>query len=175
MKKKLCFVLTILLVVVLSACGSPKENSGNNGGNGGKGSKEPTVTIEGNEIELSYESHHKDLYYRENISDLHSDTMGQVSMLSYTQGGETYFQVMMVYFENKTVEEAIDLSQYDVSSKTVNGIEYKYFKYTQKYSDISLPAECYACAYNGTAYTISFISAHDISSFVSVFMENVHF
>ena len=175
MKRYFCLIFAILLVLGTSACGSNKENNGSNGGGGGKRSKGPAVTIAGNEIELSYESHHKDLYYRESISDLHSDTMGQVSMISYTTGGETYFQVMMVYFENKTVEEAVDLSKYDVSSKTINGTEYKYFKYTQNYSDASIPAECYACAYNGTAYTINFISAHDISGFVSVFMENVHF
>ena len=135
MKKVISTILICLLAVcamlTAASCGG-KSGGGNTDNtekqNSGKG--EPSFTINGDEIELDYERHLKDLYYKENLTELHSDTVGSFRNVIYEKNGENVFDIRIVYFAGKSVDEVMSESDYQMSKKTVGGIEYDYFEYT---------------------------------------------
>ena len=97
--------------------------------------------------------------------------MGSFRDIRYFKEGEPLFSIHLVYYEGKTVEDVMEAGDYELTDKTLNGIEYRYFEYDEN----GIPGHTYVCANNGTAYTISFVSNADISALEKAFMESVHF
>ena len=174
MKKLISITLICLLAVctalTVSSCGG-KSDDGTTTQKQNSGKSKPTFTINGDEIELSYERNHKDLYYKENLTELHSNTAGSFRNIDYYKDGDNVFDIRIVYFAGKSVDEVMSESDYQMSKKTINGIEYDYFEYT----DNDRPGHTYVCAYDGTTYTISFASNYDMKSLEEVFLSQVYF
>ena len=74
-------------------------------------------------------------------------------------------------WEGKTAEEVMAESDNEITAKTVGETEYQYFEYDEN----GTPGHTYMYTYNGTTYTISFVSSADISALEQAFMNNVRF
>ena len=170
----------ILATGVLSACGSNKTPDHESSPNAetetaapeqGPTQDEGTVTVDGAEFKLSYETHHGDMYYKTDIVELGPNTAGSWCELSYYKDGEPLVLVHLVYYEGKTAEEVMAESDNEITAKTVGETEYQYFEYDEN----GTPGHTYMYTYNGTTYTISFVSSADISALEQAFMNNVRF
>ncbi|MBQ7688316.1 MAG: hypothetical protein IJT27_03760 [Clostridia bacterium] len=168
-----CILISLLLVALsLTACGKKSENADNGPADAVADTPEEAgVTVGGETFELTYESNHKCLYYKEDLRQFQRDTMGSFREIRYFKDDTLLFSIHLVYYEGKTVEEVMEGSDNTLTEKTVNGLTYRYFEYDEN----GLPGHTYVYAYDGTAYTISFVSGTDISALENAFMENVRF
>ncbi len=172
MKKLISIILLCLCVFSVFTLSSCKKAGGDDAKNDNKKNGGATFTINGVDIELDSESNHYDLYYKENWRELHRETMGSFRNIDYTNDqGERVFDVRLVYFKDKSIDEVMAESDYTYTEKTHNGIKYQYFEY----SEGGKPGHTYVYNYNGNTYTISFASAYDMTSLEDVFMSQVYF
>ena len=172
MKKVLAFFTAAVLLLTLTACSGLKSDGKSDGVQSGSSQNDdPVIQIDGETIKLTYETHHRDLYFKENLTMLYSDTMGSVSMLTYRRDGDAVFAIFLVYYENKSIEEVMSESDNTLTEKTINGLSYQYFEYDNN----GTPGHTYLYCYDGTTYAISFVSALDMSSPENVFLSNVRF
>ena len=169
MKKIIAIMLAALMIIPLAACG------GGNGGNGGENESQndgfTVVDFNGEKIKLSYESHHYDLYYKENLSAMNSNTMGSFCEVTVRQDEGETAHIHLVYYAGKSVEEVMSESNYEYFEKTVSGIKYTCFNYDEN----GVPGHTYVYCYDGSTYTISFVSNYDMTSLEEGFMQNVRF
>lgn len=180
-KKLLVLLLALMLAAaVLTACGQRRpafdgENDDAGPRTGAQddsaGQNDETVTVDGEEFDLSYETHHGDLYYKTDIVELGPDTAGAWCELSHYKDGEPLVRIHLVYYEGKTAGEVMEESGYELTTKVVGDMEYQYFEYDEN----GMAGHTYVCSFNGTVYTISFVSNADISALEQTFMENVSF
>ena len=171
MKKVLLVFTAALLLISMTSCGlifSILEDV----------TDEPDYKRDGKQIEfngeklmLDYETNHLNMYFKIDLPDMHTDTFGSVCNIDYTQDGGAAFIIRLVYFTGKPIEEVMEGSDYALSDRTVNGLAYKYFEY----DDNGLPGHTYVYNYDGTTYTISFVSASDMTSLENGFLETVRF
>ncbi len=171
MKKILLIFTAALLLFALTSCGlifsiledeTDEPDQIKNG---------KTVEFNGDSLVLDYETHHGSLFYKIDLPEMHTDTVGSFCNVSYMQEGDVAFDIRLVYYAGKTVDEVMDGSEYVMSEKTVNGLTYKYFEYV----DNDRPGHTYVYNFDGTTYTLSFVSAHDMTSLENGFLEAVRF
>ena len=104
--KKFFAILFVAVFVTLSfsACtssngsGEATKDSAPTASENGKTEGTPNdnkVVINGNTVELRYETNHSDLYYKENVAELTSDTMGSVRNITYNKDGEDVFVIRL--------------------------------------------------------------------------------
>lgn len=168
--KILSAVLIAFCVLILAAsCGAADDGTEKSGEE--KGGGDPVVTFNGENIKLDYERNHKDLYYKESLTDLHSDTAGSFRNISCEKDGKNVLNIRLVYFADKSVEEVMSGSDNELTDKTANGITYKYFEYETN----GVPGHTYVYNFDGTTYTISFESEYDTASLEEGFLNTVHF
>ena len=166
--RTIALLVICALALSLFACtigGGSGDPSG-----GGKNNGAASFTFEGETVTLTYEANHRDLFYKENLTAMHRDTMGSVRAIDYDNGG-AMFQILMVYYENKSLEEVLAASGATLTDKTVNGLTYKYFDFDRD----DVPGHTYVYEFEGTTYTISFISDRDTASLEAGFMGAVRF
>lgn len=164
MRRIVTMILLLALAVMLFACGG--------GGEQKPGKTEyPVFTVNGEEFELSSDTSHGALHFKHNYSNINRDTAGSFCNVTGQKDGDVVFAIRLVYFTGKSIDEVMSESDYVLSKKTVNGLEYTYFEYT----DNGMPGHTYAYNFDGTTYTISFVSQYDMTSLEEVFLQNVSF
>ena len=171
MKKVLLVFTASLLLFSLTSCGLIFSILQEAAGETDYIKDGKTVEFNGDSLVLDYETHHGCLYYKIDIPDMHADTVGSYCNINYTKKGEVAFDIRLVYFANKSIDEVMEGSDYAISEKTVNGLTYKYFEYV----DNDRPGHTYVYNFDGTTYTISFASAYDMTSLENGFLESVRF
>ena len=175
MKKILAILTTAVMLFAFAGCGISGGSEGTKAENNNGKSSEETVLLNGDTLELSYETHHKDMYFKANIVDFYTDTAGALTTLTYMQNGDVAYRINILYFEGKSIEEAMGDSASLLTDKTVNGIAYKYLETNIEYTDKTVPAHVYVYNFENTTYTINFISEYDMSSLETGFFNTVRF
>ena len=180
MKKAAVIVAAVILILTLASCSGLGANSGKQDQPAGQtelpqDDGENVALFNGDKIKLNYEIRHKDLLYLDNLSQLESSGVFSLRNIDYTQNGEVTLNVRIMYFEYTSIDEVIEDSDVVMTDKTVNGLVYKYFEQDFPFDDRTVPGHTYVYNFDGTTYTISFISTYDTSAFESVFMANVRF
>lgn len=167
MKKIISILLVCVLVFALSACAADSGADGS-----GKTSNDPEFTINGKTIKLTYETNHKDLFYKESIKDMNRNTAGNVRFIDCPgDDGENLVNIRMIYFTGKTIEESLAGSGETVTEKTVGGYVYTYFEYELN----GVKGHTYMHYFEGTTYSICFESMFDIDSLEQTFLGTVRF
>ena len=175
MKKAIAILTAALMLLTLTACGL-KITAGDDTGSGKTDKNgEITVQMNGDSITLDYDTHHKDMYFKANLTDFYTDTAGSLCVLSYRQDGDVTYNISIVYFYGKSIEETMAESDVSLIDKTVNGITYKYFEQDFVYTDKTVPGHVYVYNYDNTTYTINFISEYDLTSLETGFLSTVRF
>ncbi len=168
MKRVSAFLAAAFVLLTLASCGLLRARGGESEKDG---NSDPELSFNGETIKLTYETNHRDLHYKENLVSMERDTAGSVRRIVYRQNGDVTFTIWMVYFADKSIAEVMAESDYVYTTKTADGLEYTYFEY----DDNGLPGHTYVHEYDGTTYTISFVSQYDMTSLESVFMGCVYF
>jgi len=73
--------------------------------------------------------------------------------------------------EAEAGDEVISGSEDNLTDKTAGGLEYRYFEYDEN----GTPGHTYVYSFEGTTYTISFVSNFDMTSLEYAFLSNVRF
>lgn len=182
-RKTIFLIMAALLAAAMlfsvCSCGVTGKggSGGNSGGSGSDGSEDGggvTVTVGGETFKLDYETDHGALHYSENIPIMDRGTMGSVRDIHGRSDEGTLFVIRMVYFKDKGIEEVMEGSDNELSQKTMNGIAYTYFEY----DDPEMPASkahTFMYVFDGTTYSISFVSEYDLSSLEEGFFKTVYF
>ena len=179
--KKIFAILTVAVIMLsaFTSCGigggADVSGGEDTKANSNTEKSENPVNLNGDTIYLTYERNFKDMIYKEDIVDFHSNTVFNMSDISYSHDGETTYQIRMIYFEGKSIEEAMEGTESEPTDKTANGITYKYYESDAVFSDKTLPCHTYVYNFEDTTYCISFISEYDMTSLETVFMNNVRF
>lgn len=132
------------------------------------------VTVDGVSLSLTYGTSHGALHYSEDGGQMERGTVGSVRNIICRDGDRTLFIMRMVYFRDKDVAEVMAGSEYDLSQKTMNGITYTYFEYDDPEAP-SGKGHTYMYVFEGTTYSISFVSEYDVSSLEDGFFKTVYF
>ena len=170
-KKVISAAVALILVLSLTACNLDLFGDDDNG-NKDKDKDATEVIICGESYKLTYETSFYDLNYKENLVEFHSDTMGSFRNIGCTNdSGDTLFEVKLVIYKGKTIEQVMEESSYELLQKKVNDLEYTYFAFTEG----DLTYHTYVYRFNENAYTISFVSPYDTDSLEKGFMSNVYF
>ena len=175
MKKAIAIFAAACALLLFAACSGAQTEK--NGAIGTQAETDKTVAADnvvifnGDTIKLTYETNHRDLYYKQNIVSMNAETVGSFCNVSYRQDGDVAFEIRLVYYVNKSIDEVMGESDYTLSEKTVNGLTYTYFEY----DDNGRPGHTYVYCYDGTSYTISFTSPYDMTSLETVFLNNIRF
>lgn len=178
MKKIIAILTAALILVSLASCVSINlggDDTAAASDTEPAANKENPVDLNGDTVYLTYEKNFKDMIYKEDIVDFHSNTVFNMSDISYEHDGETTYQVRMIYFEGKSIEEAMEGTESAPTDKTVNGLTYKVYETDAVYSDKTLPCHTYVYNFENTTYCIGFISEYSMTSLETVFMSNVRF
>ncbi len=172
MKRIITAALAALLAFALCACSSegktkPDETKGTETG--------VPAQFNGETIYLNYERDFVDMRYLENVGgEMRSNTVFNLRDITYSQNGDVTLKITMYCFENKPMEEAMEGAG-NMVDKTINGLTFKYFENEVEFTDGKMPGHNYAYTFNGSTYTISFISQYDMTAFEEAFMNNVSF
>ncbi len=170
MKKFLAIILAGLLLFALAACGS---GNGGTGDKSGQNDQDGAVAAElnGKTVLLKYDANFRDLHYKHNYSEMNTNTAGSFRDITCTVNDEVAAEILLVYYVDKSVEEVMSGSDNTLFDRTVNGLDYKYFEFDRD----GVPGHTYVYRFDGTTYTISFVSSYDINLFETAFMNNVRF
>ena len=181
MKKIVALLLILTLAIGITACGKDDKTETNQTGKQTDSVSENAATesasngdeivIGGKTVKLTYESHHGDMYFKENVVDIEKNTYGAACDLRCRFDDGVLFIIHIVYFEGKSIDEVMSGSENNLTEKTVSGLEYRYFEYDEN----GVPGHTYVYTFEGTTYTISFVSNFDMTSLESVFLSNVRF
>lgn len=132
---------------------------------------EDAVVINGEVIRLTYESNHRNLYYKESVTQFQTNTMGAFCNLTHYKDGEDVVDIRLVYYNGKNISEVMSESDNEISLKTIGDKEYQYFDYEVN----GRPGHTYLYQYEDTTYSISFESIYDTASLEAGFMKYVRF
>lgn len=133
--------------------------------------EENEVVVNGEKVKLSYETNFYEMHYKENVAKFTSNTMGQQRIISYRVKDETMMEIHIVRFPNKSVEEVMKNTEYQIINKRMNDLSYQYFEYQVNEQH----GHTYVYNYQGNTYTINFIFSKNINSLEKLFMNNVTF
>ena len=174
--KKNIIILLLLCCLFISGCNNTKNIKGSNNTNTSTQDGAVYGKINGEPIRLNYERNFKDLYYKENISDMDSSTLGALRIITYRKDGQTLLELRMAYTESTSLAEAEKKLTYTAEHKTINGIEFLYGSAPVQFdSGETINSHQYFCEYNKTLYGITLISNEDISDFEQAFINTIHF
>lgn len=181
MKKIITLLLIVTFAASFAACGEGDKTETNQTGNQTDSVSEKTVTdiapndneivIGSKTVKLTYESRHGDMYFKENVVEIEKSSYGQACNLYCNSDEGMLFIIHIVYFEGQGVDEVMSGSENNLTDKTVGGLEYRYFEYDEN----GTPGHTYVYTFEGTTYTISFVSNFDMTSLESAFLSNVRF
>ena len=172
MKKIL--LLIILALFIMTGCGKVKKNeiNINNNSNDAK----DVVTIQSEKYKLKSNQTLKNLHYKENYIDFHSDAIGNMRTMSYIKQEKVIFEVRVMYDENRSLSELKATLETQTGSKEqnkeINGVKYIYYEY--KTGD-NLTAHYYMHVCDGKVYSIGFFLGENYGNIEEVFMNNVSF
>lgn len=177
MKKKIIIIMLVISLFTITGCGSNKVENNNSSNSKNDVSDNNTVKIKDEEIKLNYDTNFNNMYFKENVSKFNTSTMGSNHVIQYVKDGGVLFEIRMAYIENKTIEESKKEINFEVSSKKINNLEYQYGIWETKNNETgdTIYAHQYFYEFNGTTYTIVFMSKDNIDDFEKVFMNNVYF
>lgn len=162
-------IILIICLSILIITGCEKDNNKTNNKDNSKNTVE--VTLSDEKIKLSYENNFLKMYYKESVSKFYTDTMGSHRMIRYSKDNDPIFTIHLVYFKDKNIDEALTDTKYERSTKIINDLEYQYFEYEVNGEQ----GHTYVYYYDGTTYSINFISSNNINEFEKTFMDNVYF
>ena len=172
MKKRITLVLLIIILFLITGCETSIPD------NNDSSKKEGIVAkINDEEISLDYERDFNNLYYKENVVSLHSDTLGSNRVINYSQNGSVVLSIRMTYIEDMTIEKTKTQLNFETKTKKIGDLEYLYGEWTFKDSSTEIEYKAYQYFYefNNTTYTICFITNEDITDFETKFMSTVYF
>jgi len=177
MKKVLIIFLALILALSFAACS--KNGNTDNTAKGDQtdaaenkdSSDGGTIDIGGYKIKLTKEANHGDLYFKENTAEMELAGYEQSFNMYCNKEEGQIFVIRLVYFKGASIDEVMSGSDATLTDKTVNGIQYKYFEYEEN----GTPAHNYVYNYNGTTYTIIFVSNYDMTSLENTFLGSVYF
>ena len=161
--------MTGLLILSLCACSNSKKED--------KKDDALYVEVGGEKFKFASDASLKDINYKENYVDFHSDRMGNSWMMMYSKGEKLIFQVRISCLENASLSDVKEKLAYEYSSRKTGGLTYDYAEYKTEDQEkgSEYDTHLYLQEYDGDVYAIVFICAEDISSFEKTFMENVSF
>ena len=167
MKKKLAFLIILIILFTLTGCGNKEDNDG-------KISKTDGifVTIDGEKFKLNGTGHLEKLYYPENYVDFNTDAMGRMRTMRYRKNDETIFEVRITCEKESSFEDNLKQIKFNTIDRKINNINYKYFTYV---NDDGTKAHVYMTYYGKVTYSIMFITIKDLPDLEKVFMNNVYF
>lgn len=120
-----------------------------------------------NDVELN------GLHYKENYVDFNTDRVGNLKTMSYNFDGAFSFEVRVYCEEEHSFEEVkAQMSDYEESTKEVNGIAYTYYTYK---NDLGDDAHYYMVEHGNKTYAIIFFLGENPGNIEEVFMDNVRF
>lgn len=164
MKRKILISL-ILSILLITGCG----NSTNDNKNEGQVQDKLEAKVENLTISLDSTGSFNDISYKY-PSKATTGNVGLYNIMDYMNDKELVFRVVMYYFENKSLDDAMTITSN--KTKTINGIEWHiYDDKTEDGKDLTT----YAYYNNKGTYSIGFIHDKDINNFIDVFMNTVKF
>lgn len=168
-RSALSLLLVLLLAfaapALLAACG------GSDSGSSGENSNHPSFTINGQTVELRLDTHHNDMYYMDNVLDFHSNTAGSFRELTLERDGQVLSLIHLVYFRDKDIPEVLEGTSYETTEVTRNGNVYTSFEYEEN----GKIGKTFMHVFDGTTYSISFVSDYDTESMIACFLDHVSF
>lgn len=167
MKKLFLSLIVLLCLFSLTGCGNNvKKNEVQN-------TKDNEVIIKINDevFKLKSEANLKDLHYRENYVDFHTDAIGKMRTMSYSKNGELVFEVRLLYEDEHSFDEVNKLIEGESQIKKINGIDYTYHEYTKNGNIMHV----YLHNYKNITYTIIFALKKSMDDFEKTYMNNVYF
>ena len=183
MKHFLISFLTLALVLCLAAalCACGQKNFGFQVSESGTASEQAESAPSGNGTAVQFngktltfgkeDSHGALRFCRSEDQGFLKSAVYSVCELAYAPEETALFNIHIVYFENKSMEEVFEDSNYETRHETRNGLDYLCFDYDEN----GRPGTTYAYYFEGTTYTISFVSEYDMTSLIDGFMSNVSF
>ena len=177
MKKLLICLLTLILVFTATACSFQ----------GGGDKPEPTtkeysvVHVNGKNIKLNYKTDLNKMHYMVSLSEFYSDQLGFMNIVQYSKqyadGPVTYFDMRMRCYQKQNLAETTKEVDFELSPKTINGIEYQYGETTfhDENSNNDYEAHQYFYEFEGDTYSLYLILGREPGNFEEAFMENVYF
>ena len=169
MKKIFLCILVFIVSLVMAGCNivsSPTNYSRNSDRN------EVTFKIDGQEFSLYGDEVLKDIHYKENYTDFHTDAIGYIRTMNYNIKDEIIFSLRIMCDEEHTLKENIDSLGHETTTKTIKDIEYTYADFI---NDEGYTVHAYLKRFNEKNYAIILVSKKDIKEFEQVFMDNVYF
>ena len=183
MKHSLTSLLSLALVLCLClavcACGKtePASSAPESEPSSGQAESAPagngtSVQINGKTLTFGSTDRHGDMLfgYSDDPGFLKSAVYA-VCELTYQPEGVPLFNIHIVYFSNSTVETVLEGSDYETRHETRNGLDFLCFDYEEN----GRPGTTYVYPFEGTVYTISFVSEYDRTSLIDGFMSTVSF
>ena len=178
-KKKILAILIILILTIglltLTGCADSKYDDSSNT-NKASSEEKKKESLEANvddlTISLNYSGSFNGISYKY-PSKATTSNIGTYSIMDYMNGSEFIFRVAMYYFENKTLNQAMEgSSTTSKGTKIINGKEWNVYEGKSQDGKNLIN---YAYQHNSDTYTIIFIYDKDISNFIDVFMNTVNF
>ena len=179
MNKKILFLISILLLLVLSlivltGCENKQDNPTGTGS-----SEKSEAPVSQKESEFKNEKNIKNLSYKyPDNAEFTTETETQ-AVLEFKEDDKKLFSTIISYRSNSTTTDyykSRGASETDITSKEINGKKWSLFTY----SDDKTYSQCYAYQYDdNNIYIISFpMDANnkvDINDFIEEFMNNISF
>ena len=177
MKKKIIIIMLIICIFNITGCGNKVNSNENNSSVTNNKENKNVVKVNGEEIELTYDTNFNNMYFKENVSKFNTNTMGSNHVIQYIKEGKVLFDIRMAYIENKTMEESKKEINFEVNPKKINDLEYQYGTWETKDNETgeTIYIHQYLYEFNGTTYTIAFMPKTNIDDFEAAFMKNVYF
>ena len=169
MRKIIAYILIAILAVTLAACGA--QNGPVTEPLSGQTEEDVGgIHVGGVTVRFTNELNHGELHFKD-IDGSEKAGYEQAFNLTRSKDGEFVFAIRLVYFKQSTVEEVMTGSDQTLTEKNVNGVGYFYFEYDEN----GTPGHTYLYSFNDTVYTISFVSAYDMTALETAFLSNAYF
>lgn len=159
--------ILLCVIILFALCGCSSKNNINNDNN-----NKIMVNVDGNEYELYSESNINKLHYKENYTDFRTEATGKMRTMYYLKDNQYIFQVRIMYEDEHSFEDNVNMLNYEKSKKIINGIEYTFMEYLNDTND---SVHTYMTYYDNVTYAIMFISSRDVTELENVFMNNIYF
>ena len=167
MKKKLIILLLSIFIIAGCSCSKKEELKEENKTN----ENTNIVNIDNKSIELNKEDNHYNLYYKYNEKEFKSELLEQYKYLEYTSSNKEIVTIKLMYYKNKSINNIMDGTGYELKDKKIGNTDYKYFEFYEE----EILTHSYVYNYNNDTYTINFASNTDMNSLEEIFMKNVYF
>jgi len=163
--------MLIISIFTIPGCGNKNNSNENKSSVTNNKENKNVVKVNGEEIELTYDTNFNNMYFKENVSKFNTNTMGSNHVIQYIKEGKVLFDIRMAYIENKTMEESKKEINFEVNPKKINDLEYQYGTWETKDNETgeTIYIHQYLYEFNGTTYTIAFMSKNNIDELEKMF------